>query len=313
MAAPADRLTASAKRGVAAGLLVPLAVGIVGIALFAEAQGSVTTVIGTAVLVSMAALVSGLLVGFLFGIPRSQQRPRTDDADDDESLGFLPNTNLEQVSDWLTKILLGATLTQLGTIADGLGRLVDNVGDAWGATGDKATVADVFAGSLLLYFAVFGFLAGWLLTRAFLAWVLSTIDRLTIRKVVATEVGQTLKRDAGHVMRTVQLEQDVEDRLRTIGLNLVIDRAEGGPDFVCDQGGKPVALEVKYRDEPMSLAEVQRHTTWPDTTGAVLITNVDLTPEAAQWVAGKPDVEVIKWAAGSEALVTEALARVAAA
>ena len=30
--------------------------------------------------------------------------------------GVKPNTNLEQISDWLTKVLVGAGLTQLGAI-----------------------------------------------------------------------------------------------------------------------------------------------------------------------------------------------------
>lgn len=292
------------------GLVMPLVLGVLAIVLFARSRAGVTTVMGTAVLVSMAALASGLLVGFLFGIPRSRQAGATTGDEDDNgdgSLGFVPNTNLEQVSDWLTKILLGATLTQLGSISDGLGRLVDTVGDAWGP---DDTMADVFAGALLLYFAVFGFLAGWLLTRAFLAWALSTIDRNMIRRVVAAEVGENLKRDASQVVRSVLLEQDVEDRLRTIGLTLAPQASAAGPDFVCQQDGKRIALEVKHRDGPMSLAELQRFTMWDGTDGCVLVTDVDLDANAQSWVASKPNIEVIRWEPGSEQAVTEALARV---
>lgn len=71
-------------------------------------------------------LVGGLL-GFLFGVPRAAHLPERTSAKPEESKTastettsadagrneYRPNTNLEEVSDWLPKILGGVGLTQL--------------------------------------------------------------------------------------------------------------------------------------------------------------------------------------------------------
>src|ERR1700722_12912182 len=70
-------------------------------------------------LLSLAFASMGGLVGFLFGIPRQLQQTATnagnaDDSKVDQREEPRPlATNLEQVSDWLTKIFFGAGLTQL--------------------------------------------------------------------------------------------------------------------------------------------------------------------------------------------------------
>lgn len=51
-----------------------------------------------------------ILVGFLFGIPKIYQN--TSGYDGKIKTGFLVNTNLEQISDWFTKIIVGIGLVQ---------------------------------------------------------------------------------------------------------------------------------------------------------------------------------------------------------
>jgi len=66
---------------------------------------------------SAAAMITGGAVGFLFGIPRSLSSSAADVAralPDAAGINKVqPNTNLEQISDWLTKIIVGVGLTQL--------------------------------------------------------------------------------------------------------------------------------------------------------------------------------------------------------
>jgi hypothetical protein len=64
------------------------------------------------------------------------------------------NTNLEQISDWLAKILVGVGLVQLGAILDAMGNLADFLGPALG----DETTGQAFALSLVVYFVVCGFL-----------------------------------------------------------------------------------------------------------------------------------------------------------
>lgn len=95
------------------------------------------TSVGTGVVVAAASVLVGGLFGFLFGIPRtSEQPPRpvlppaSADSNNAEDPGsaqdtirqrdYQPNTNLEQISDWLTKILVGVGLIQIKQIGDKL-------------------------------------------------------------------------------------------------------------------------------------------------------------------------------------------------
>ena len=78
-------------------------------------------------------MAGGGLVGFVFGIPRllqdaspAPQAPDGTGANARPTDGAAPyggNTSLEQISDWLTKILVGVGLTQLANIPDGLNSL----------------------------------------------------------------------------------------------------------------------------------------------------------------------------------------------
>jgi tetratricopeptide (TPR) repeat protein len=79
------------------------------------------------------------------------------------------NTSLEQISDWLTKILVGVGLTQLATIPGRLWALGQNFAVA-GSTPIALTI--------ILNHAVVGFFAGYLMTRLFLAGAFREADAL---------------------------------------------------------------------------------------------------------------------------------------
>jgi hypothetical protein len=76
--------------------------------------------IGYGTLIAGAFFMSGLLVGFLFGF-----RPTTQNLVDQSSNALLhPVTNLEEIADWLTKLLLGAGLVELTRMRTPLRELV---------------------------------------------------------------------------------------------------------------------------------------------------------------------------------------------
>lgn len=77
-------------------------------------------------IISLASLLVGMVLGFLFGIPRLNKNydPRDED---DRSTKYQPNTNLEEISDWLTKIIIGVTLTQLTKIPGYLQAIADEL------------------------------------------------------------------------------------------------------------------------------------------------------------------------------------------
>lgn len=132
---------------------------------------------GAGMLLAFAAFCSGGLFGLLFGIPRVAQIQSDEVADAERkpaSLGkFLAaNNNLIQISDWLTKILVGATLTQLNRLPAAL----STFGRHYGADLGGESVA-VF---ILIGFSASGFLTGYLFTRVVLQHALHRADKVPL-------------------------------------------------------------------------------------------------------------------------------------
>ncbi|MEV0533317.1 hypothetical protein [Kitasatospora sp. NPDC050463] len=155
----------TAQRGAAGALL---GVGALGLLLFSLGREHSWQALGGGLVVAGASTVLGGALGFLFGVPRMRGGPG-----DEPHGSYAPNTNLEQVSDWLTKVLLGVGLTQLGSLGERLHQLGAALAPALGGEEGAAP----FAAALVLYFLVLGFLAGWLVTRLALPQVLSDADQ----------------------------------------------------------------------------------------------------------------------------------------
>jgi len=86
---------------------------------------------------------------------------------DDSSPRLLPSTNLAEISDWLTKLLLGAGLVSLTHLGKPLGDLIDDVARGMGGatpSGGVTESAVVIAGAILITYVALGFLGGYLTT-----------------------------------------------------------------------------------------------------------------------------------------------------
>ncbi|MFC9918244.1 response regulator [Agromyces binzhouensis] len=125
-----------------------------------------------------AVAVAGIL-GFIFGVPRARpvvarvDADRSGDAADDDRTAFIrfePNSNLEQISDWLTKILVGAGLVQLAAVPGALRSMGDYLGGDLGEAGPQVTVA------IVLYGFGVGFLLAYLWARLRLRVLLETSE-----------------------------------------------------------------------------------------------------------------------------------------
>jgi CheY-like chemotaxis protein len=158
--------------GMLAGLALPVA--------YATQAATFISVATVGLVVAGASAAVGGLVGFVFGIPRllQDERPAPSegepgvDSTPRRSSGYAGNTSLEQISDWLTKILVGVGLTQLANLPaalQGLGSFVaPGLGGAPGAT--------VFAPFLVLYFLLGGFFLSYLWTRLYLPSLFAESD-----------------------------------------------------------------------------------------------------------------------------------------
>lgn len=106
---------------------------------------------GVYALILLSGAAVGVVLGFLFSVPRSPLA-ESDDASSDALL--LTNTNLSKVSDWLTTMLVGVGLTQLHTIGERLHEFSMFLKTAGvGASGAAARWLPA-AGPMLLIFSI---------------------------------------------------------------------------------------------------------------------------------------------------------------
>jgi hypothetical protein len=76
------------------------------------------------VLSALGSTLAGGAVGLLFALPARRQDPRGTNLDGAVGTsGYEESTSLEQIADWLTKIIVGLTLTQFTTWAAAFDRL----------------------------------------------------------------------------------------------------------------------------------------------------------------------------------------------
>jgi hypothetical protein len=118
------------------------------------------SVLGYGIAIGSASTLTGGLIGVLFGIPRSPDGVQGTST----ATGYRGNTNLEQISDWLTKILVGVGLVQLGRAPNALARLADSMKSGFGGMPSSAS----FGLALTIFLAVAGFMYLYLWSRIFL-------------------------------------------------------------------------------------------------------------------------------------------------
>src|SRR5258708_7215959 len=116
-----------------------------------------------------SAWLVGSFLGIIVAIPRSLQHSRQTDPDGE--MFYSPNTNLEQISDWLTKIIVGITLVQYQQIVAAFDRTV-----AWMAR-SLGDANQFFSGALLVAYLVMGFFCVYIWTRLRFTRDLTSLER----------------------------------------------------------------------------------------------------------------------------------------
>ena len=186
------------------------------LAFWREGLGRTLSIFSHGTLIAVAFGSLGSLVGFLFGIPRTLQSTAvppsssSQDATDQQSAKLedayrqAVNTNLEQISDWLTKILVGVGLTQLQNIPR---KLMGLAGYFQLGLGGNAPITL----AIVLNAMVFGFFAGYLLTRLFLARAFSGADRAAGSLIVKEQFAQGLTEAGAYTKAVATLETTVAD------------------------------------------------------------------------------------------------------
>ena len=163
-------------------LLWIIGLGFVGIVAFTLGE----VVFSTLFLISGGSFLSSFIIGFLFAIPRSTQGENTNSkiGKKDEQTGEIDsnsrnqrletNTNLQEISDWLTKMIVGIGLTQLYRVPN----LLDTLSTFLSKGFSKNLTMPSFVTALIVFSGSCGFLSGYLMTRLFLASAFALADEL---------------------------------------------------------------------------------------------------------------------------------------
>jgi hypothetical protein len=183
-----------------------LAVGFILIAVLAVCTRSIQNLVVLAAL-SGAALGLGAVAGFLFGIPKSRRDPSARETegsskdassregspkDGQQAQGrrYSRNANLEDVSDWLTKILVGVGLIELTRIKEGLEKLAGSIAPALQLPLPAASAIVELAP---IYFIVVGFFGAHLYTIFTIYELLSGVDTEQIKNDIISELEPDFK------------------------------------------------------------------------------------------------------------------------
>ena len=149
--------------------------------------------LGYGLLIGGAAYAAGGGLGFLFGLPRYMTNPDSPKED------YSRNDNLIQISDWLTKIIVGLGLTNLYKIP----RLLQHFGTNASVLFSNTTTGAAVAECILIYFLICGFLLGYLWTNIKYIPILKFMDKLTVNigkmQKQETALNDLLARDKDYV------------------------------------------------------------------------------------------------------------------
>jgi len=168
----------------------------------------------------IACTISGGFIGFLFGIPKVVQNAGAPAGT--ENYRQQVNTNLSDISDWLTKIIVGLGLVKLTKIPPYLKGIAQTFATGLNEAGKaEAPTAMAFAYGVVIGYFVIGFLFGYLVTRLYLAAEFREVDKAAtlteLKNQIDTAQAKIENVEAGQSMLTQSLIQNapvavVEDK-----------------------------------------------------------------------------------------------------
>jgi hypothetical protein len=191
------------------------------------------SVAGLSIIIGLSSILCGGFFGFLFGIPRSLQKSNAENLTAVTTANlkertYSNNTNLEQISDWLTKIIVGVSLTQLPAIQKGFDTLATRVANGF-TPAISIDFAYPYVSGVMLFCAICGFLAVYLWSKIYLLQQLVLLDGYlddTINKKL--ENFETRVNTQSVKLEISKLESQVEDFNRVKNMLKIV---ESKPEF----------------------------------------------------------------------------------
>lgn len=157
-------------------------------------SGAFLSIIGVGILSAGAFLLAGFLSGFVFGIPRIAKDTSNASSSGHGATGtgaphagarwqgtVEPNSNLVEISDWLTKIIVGVGLVQLNRIPGEIERLTVYIANGLRDCDSSACKlsSEALALGIVIFFFSAGFLIGYLWARLYLQRAFTDLNLAT--------------------------------------------------------------------------------------------------------------------------------------
>lgn len=224
--------------------------------------------IAAGLILSGSSLVIGLLIGFLFAIPKTTKEIQADIAVNQSprksQASYIPNSNLEDVSDWLTKMIIGVGLIQLKEIPGYISAISVYWERSVGYNFQSAYVSAV-----IVFFALGGFLIGYLWTR--LALIQDFIDQDPRRLI----------QGLGRIARSIDTPEEIREEatrqiaevIKSPSYGLVERTAASAELLSISKSSGPVGIRSIAREglELVSRHEGERLKAYPDPMGIMVI------------------------------------------
>lgn len=173
-----------AEHSIKVTLIVGFIIGAVGLIGYpATLSGIGVRIIFIGLLLSIATFVSGFFIGTLFGMPK-----RNNEGDGDYSL----NNSLVEISDWLTKIIVGLGLVNLKEIPVYLMSIGDFVSSS---SGLKGVSIEIFTVTLVIYFGILGLYSGYNYMRLVLSEKYKKADDNMLKKELETAKEEVVQKN----------------------------------------------------------------------------------------------------------------------
>jgi hypothetical protein len=170
-----------------------------------------------------ACLIGGVILGFLFAIPRSNKT--NSESKDIRAPYYSDNTNLEEISDWLTKIIVGVSLTQLPKILDRIHGASSNLAAALSPTLHENSAYYALAYTTIIYFSLCGFGVGYVWTRVVFPVMLSRVKLNDYKKLADVAEAALMKKDiienaSAHIETELENPEQLDPEFKDVLIRL---------------------------------------------------------------------------------------------
>ncbi|MGH2648086.1 MAG: tetratricopeptide repeat protein, partial [Ginsengibacter sp.] len=169
------------KSNLSTTLWLGIATGFVGIAGYSlSLQKMRWETLFLSILLASASYISGFFLGFLFGIPKRNA---------DKESAYNLSTNLVDISDWLTKIIIGLGLIEIKRIPGYL----ESIGVYIQKETNGENSMKIFSVCVIIYFSIFGLYYGYNYMRLFLSGQFKEADdNLLQKQIKLSQTGEVL-------------------------------------------------------------------------------------------------------------------------